>query len=101
MRSLQTKVTSFSRFTDSKNQFVNFEGLIDFSSNMTKLWVEIIPSNYKNAIWNILYSYLYHDISANGFPPAALQTKVTVWPSRIVSPSMYPVISGGPGGSEK
>lgn len=45
------------------------------------------------------YSYLYQVISANGFPPAALQTKVTVWPKRIVSPSMYPVISGGPGGS--
>ena len=49
--------------------------------------------------YSFFLSYLYHEISANGFPPAALQTKVTVWPRRIVSPSMYPVISGGPGGS--
>ena len=36
-----------------------------------------------------LMPFLYQMISANGFPPWAVQTKVMVCPNRIVSPSIH------------
>ena len=44
-------------------------------------------------------SFLYQNIWAKGFPPWDMQDKVTLCPIRIVSPSLYSRISGGPGGS--